>query len=269
MRALPHRPAAAGRCPPLPVSPQRRRRRAPPLVVATFRVKLASVSGISTPPMSFITCIIGGMRAGHALQEAAPCCSCRCRWPPFSQTTTLSNLMFEIAWADGLGQRVEVFEHQQLERLLGAAAGLDDLLQALALLGQDLVLAAGLGFELGEDGRGLALGLDAALLGLGLGLDDDLGLLGLGRGLDRGAASRPRRARPAARAALAMARFCASCTAASASRLRVSPSWYASACFTCKVGLRAGDLGLGLGLAGDRLGVGVGQRRCASSARRP
>ena len=96
--------------------------------------------------------------------------------------------MFEIALARGLDQVVEVFEHQQLERLLRAAAGLDDPLQALALLGEDLVLAAGLGFELGEDGGRLAFGLDAAFLGLGLGVDDDAGLLGLGRGFDCGAA---------------------------------------------------------------------------------
>ncbi len=72
--------------------------------------------------------------------------------------------------------------------LLGAAAGLDDLPQALALLGEDFVLAAGLGFELGEDGGGLALGLDAPLGGLGLGFDLDLGLFGFGRGFHGGAA---------------------------------------------------------------------------------
>jgi len=61
-----------------------------------------------------------------------------------------------------------VFEHQHLEGLLGAAAGVDDLPQPFALLGQDFVLAAGLGLELGEDGRRLAFGLDAALGRLGL-----------------------------------------------------------------------------------------------------
>src|SRR5262249_43797780 len=81
----------------------------------------------------------------------------------------------------GLGQGVQVFQHQQLERFLRPAAGLDDALQTVALLGQDFILALGLGFELGEDRLGLAFPLDAAFLGLGLGLDDDLGLLGFGR----------------------------------------------------------------------------------------
>ncbi len=62
-----------------------------------------------------------------------------------------------------------------------------------------------------------------------------------------------------ARAALARARFWASCTAASASRLRVSPSWKASACLTCRVACGGGHVRLGQVLAGDGLGVGVGQ----------
>src|SRR5262249_3563541 len=60
-------------------------------------VSLAMYSGRSTPPMSRIICIIGGMVRARF---------CR-KWavfvvplplPPFSQTITLSNLMLEIAW---------------------------------------------------------------------------------------------------------------------------------------------------------------------------
>ena len=61
----------------------------------------------------------------------------------------------------------------QLERLLCAAARFDDLLQALALLGQDFVLAAGLGFELRVDGRSFTLGFQPAFFGFGFGIDDD------------------------------------------------------------------------------------------------
>ena len=132
--------------------------------------------------------------------------------------------MFEIALADGFGQRVEVLEHQQLERLLRAAARFDDLLQALALLGQDFVLAAGLGFELGEDRRRLALGFDAALLGFGFGVDDDRAFSALAGASSLARCSASTRSASAS-AALAIARFCASSTAASASRLRVSPRW--------------------------------------------
>jgi hypothetical protein len=58
-----------------------------------------------------------------------------------------------------LGQLVQVLQHEQLEGLLGAAAGLDDPLQTFALAGQDLELALGLGFLAGKDGLGLPLGL--------------------------------------------------------------------------------------------------------------
>ncbi len=80
-----------------------------------------------------------------------------------------------------------MLEHEHLERLLGAAAALDDQLQARALLGQDLVVAARLGIELGEDRGGLSVRLDLALLGGRLGVDDHLGLHGFGQRLELGA----------------------------------------------------------------------------------
>ena len=90
------------------------------------------------------------------------------------------------------------------------------MLQALALLGEDFVLAAGLGFQLGVNRGRLTVGLQANLLRLGLGIDDDAGLLGFRGGfelssllgLDLSAS---------ARAALAIARFWSG-NAASASR---------------------------------------------------
>ena len=118
----------------------------------------------------------------------------------------------------GVGQVVEVFEHQQLERLLRAAAGFDDLLQAFALLGQDLVLAAGFGVELGEDGRGFAFGLDAALLGRRLRRRRSSGPCRPWPGASTAARCSASTRSASASAALAMARFCASSTAASASR---------------------------------------------------
>src|SRR5262249_16344164 len=48
------------------------------------------------------------------------------------------------------------------------------------------VLAAGLGVELGEDGRRLAFSFDAAPLRLGFGLDNGAGLLRLGRSFELG-----------------------------------------------------------------------------------
>jgi hypothetical protein len=51
--------------------------------------------------MSFITCIIGGSVPGHAVQEVGRAeLRPLARLPPFSQTTTLSNLMFEMALAE-------------------------------------------------------------------------------------------------------------------------------------------------------------------------
>src|SRR5262245_7749542 len=80
-----------------------------------------------------------------------------------------------------------MFQQQKLEGLLCPAARVDDRSQALALLGENLVLSASLRFEFRERRGGLGLGFESLLLGLGLGLDDDLGLLGLGAGLQRGA----------------------------------------------------------------------------------
>src|SRR5438874_1920176 len=42
-------------------------------------------------------------------------------------------------------------------------------------------MTAGLGFELGEDSRGLSFGLQAAFFGLGFSIDDNPGLLRFGR----------------------------------------------------------------------------------------
>ena len=109
--------------------------------------------------------------------------------------------MFEIALAAVSASVVEVLEHQQLERLLRCRRRRDDLLQAVGLLGHDLVLAAGLGLELRRRWRRLALGLDARCSAVGLGLDDRAGLLGLGGGLERGARSASTRS-ASARAAL-------------------------------------------------------------------
>ena len=81
--------------------------------------------------------------------------------PPFSQTTTLSNLMFEIAWADASASLSMCSSISSWNACLAPPHASMICLQALALLGQDLVLPAGLGFELGEDRRGLGLGLDA------------------------------------------------------------------------------------------------------------
>ena len=158
----------------------------------------------------------------------------------------------------GFGQVVEVFEHQHLEGLVGAAAGVDDPLQAFALLGQDLVLAAGFGVQLGEDGVGFALGLDplrsasasastivlafSALAGASscgplFGFDPfGLGQGGLGHGpvldLQHGGLG------------------FASCGFHPARRLRLV--------LTSQFGLRGGDLGLGDVFALDGRGVGVG-----------
>ena len=172
--------------------------------------------------MSFITCIIGGrVRAMLCSQLAvALCAALAVAFPDHD--------LVELDVGDGLGrgldQVVEVLEHQHLEGLLRAAAGVDDLLQALALLGQDFVLAAGFGFELGEDGGGLAFGLDAALGGLGLGVDHRRGPSRPWRGPPSSARRSASIRWASAMAALAMARCWASSTAASAARLRVSPS---------------------------------------------
>ena len=99
-----------------------------------------------------------------------------------------------------------MLEHQHLERLLCAAAGLDDLLQALALLGQNFVLAAGLGFELGVNGGCFGLGFHAALFGLGFGIDDNPGLLALAGASNFARCSASTRSASAS-AALAIARF--------------------------------------------------------------
>jgi hypothetical protein len=66
--------------------------------------------------MSLITCIIGGRVRVMFCRKP---CVAPLPLPP-SHTTTLSNLMFEIALAAVFGQGVEVLEHQQLERLLRA-----------------------------------------------------------------------------------------------------------------------------------------------------
>src|SRR5262249_49543704 len=129
----------------------------------------------------------------------------------------------------------------------------------LALLGQDFVLAAGLGVELGKDGGRLALGLDAALLGFGLGLDDDLGLLGLRRRFQRG---------PPFRLDTLGLGECRLGHGAVLGFLHGGLS-FAFAGFAylvglglldLELGLGVGDLGLGLVLARDRLGVGLGYR---------
>ena len=60
--------------------------------------RLASVSGNSTPPTSFITCIIGG--SVRAMLESQLAVLLLPLPSGVSQTTTLSNLMFEIAWAE-------------------------------------------------------------------------------------------------------------------------------------------------------------------------
>ena len=115
-------------------------------------------------------------------------------------------------------------------------------LQALALLGQDLVLAAGLGFELGVDRRGLRPRASMlGLLGRGLGLDDDLGLLGLRRALRAAARFSASIFSASASAALAIARFWASCTAASASRFFVSRELIRLGLLHRSVGLGGGD----------------------------
>ena len=61
-----------------------------------------------------------------------------------------------------------------------SAAGIDDFPKPFAFAGEDFVLAFGLGFELGENGGGLAFRFEPSLLRLGLGIDDDFGLLGFG-----------------------------------------------------------------------------------------
>jgi hypothetical protein len=87
-----------------------------------------------------------------------------------------------------VGQGRHVLDHEHAVRLVGAAAGVHDEAQAFRLLRQHLVLAAGGGLELGEDGGGLGLGLDATALAGGLGLHDLLGLGGAGGRFQRGAA---------------------------------------------------------------------------------
>ncbi len=88
----------------------------------------------------------------------------------------------------GFGELVEVFEHEKLEGLLRSSAGFDDGFETFALFGEDFVLAAGFGFELGEDCGGFAGGFDAAFFGGGFGFNDGLGFLGFGGCFDGGAA---------------------------------------------------------------------------------
>ena len=233
--------------------------------------------------MSFITCIIGGsVRAMFCRKSAV--FDRAVAAPPFSQTTTLSNLMFEIALARRLGQVVEVLEHQQLERLLRPPQASMIFLQALALLGQDLVLAAGLGFELGVDRRRLGLGFDAALLGLGLGVDDDPGLLGLGRRFERGPllgfdllglgqrrlGHRPVLRFQHRRLGLALLRLA---ELIGLGLLAPAASACDAAIFAWAVGLAVDGLGVGLGQADALVAVGLGdlrpRARTPPSARRP
>src|SRR4029077_21262400 len=122
-----------------------------------------------------------------------------------------------------------------------------------------LVLPSGLGFEFGENRRGLGLGVDAPLLGFGLGFDDGLGFLGLGGSFELGAAlgldalgigdggagHRPVLGFEHGRFGLALLRFGNLISLGLADR---------------QLGLRSGHLGLRMGLAGERLGVGVGHR---------
>ena len=88
----------------------------PPL--AASGVSRAMYSGISTPPMSFMTCIIGGMRAGHALQEVRGVAAAVAVAAAVLPDDDLVELDVRDRLGRRLGQRVEVFEHQQLERLL-------------------------------------------------------------------------------------------------------------------------------------------------------
>ena len=60
----------------------------------------ARISGTSTPPMSFITCNIGGRLRAMLCRNADVFDPAPVPLPPPSHTTTLSNLMFEIAFAD-------------------------------------------------------------------------------------------------------------------------------------------------------------------------
>ena len=78
--------------------------------------KLANVSGNSTPPMSFMTCIIGGR------VRAMLCSQLAVALVPFCAVAFPDHHLVELDVRDrlgrGLDQVVEVFEHQHLEGLL-------------------------------------------------------------------------------------------------------------------------------------------------------
>src|SRR5262245_54791121 len=62
-------------------------------------VDLAMNSGSSTPPMSFMICIIGGKVRAILCRNCAVLLTPLPFVPPFSQTITLSNLILEMARA--------------------------------------------------------------------------------------------------------------------------------------------------------------------------
>ena len=77
---------------------------------------------------------------------------------------------------------VQVFQHQDLEGFVRAATRLDYPLETFTFLGQNFVLAAGLGVQFGEDRIRFGFGIDPFSIGFGFGIDDDTRFLGFGRG---------------------------------------------------------------------------------------
>ena len=82
------------------------------------------------------------------------------------------------------GEPIEMFQHQQLECAVGAAAGLDDLFEAFALLGQDFKLAPGLRRELRVVRIRFGLSVDAFSFRFGFRLNHDTGFFRFGRRLE-------------------------------------------------------------------------------------
>ena len=198
-----------------------------------------------------------GQGLGHVLEEAGG--------GPVAVVAAVlpDDDLVELDVRDRLRRRssrgLDVFEHQELEGLLGAAAGGDDLAEPFGLLGEDLVVAAGLGLELGEDGLGVALGLDPRASRRAASASTITWAF-----LALATASSWARCSASifsawASAALAWARKAASSTPAWASRLLGLADLEGLGLLDGEVGVRGGDLRLGFVLAADRLGVGLGQ----------
>ena len=191
-------------------------------------VTFPKYSGIWTPPMSRIICSIGGSEPARPARKPAVA-----PLPPFapfappSQTTILSNLMLRDRLRRGLGEVVEVLEHQHLEgRLRAAAAPRRSRAKPSPFFGQDLVLAARLGLELRRRSPSpRPRPRCGASRPRPRRRRSRCAFCAFAGATELGASSPPRSSPPAPARRCACASYCASSTSASATRRLVSPRW--------------------------------------------